>query len=185
MLKGLNDSTDVSLTGTRWVATAGTIIKLSDNRWGLFFSGGNCIDADSDSFHYIGYAESTDLINWTVINGLNNPIASVAPATVFVDANGVPVGDGTGSSGGTQVTIPANPAVIGNTLGFFEGRVYGPSATQSDENEITMFFAGYHTQKPKNGLGDYRNIGRVKLHASQHLLEVGPVLGGGHDKGDD
>jgi hypothetical protein len=180
-LQGLSDPTSVSVTGTRWLATAGTIIKLKDNRYGLLFSGGNCIDADSDSFHYIGYAESTDLINWTVINGLNNPIASVAPATVFVDAKGVPVGDGSGSSGGAAVTIPANPAVIGNTLGFFEGRVYGPSATQTGDRDITMFFAGYHTQKPKNGLGNYRNIGRVSLHASQPLLEVGPVLGGGGD----
>jgi len=180
-LQGLNDPTTVSVTGTRWLATAGTVLKLPGHRWGLFFSGGNCIDADSDAFHYIGYAESDDLINWTVINGLNNPIASVFPATVFVDANGVPVGDGSGSTGGTPVTIPVDTPVVGDAEGFFAGRVYGPSATQSGDHDVTMIFAGYHTQKPKNGLGDYRNIGRVSLHSSRELLEVGPILGGDHD----
>jgi hypothetical protein len=180
-LQGLNDPTTVSVIGTRWVATAGTVLQLPGNRWGLFFSGGNCVDADSDAFHYVGYAESTDLIHWTVINGLNNPIASVAPVTVSVGADGAPVGDGSGSSGGTAVTIPSNPAVVGDTQGFFTGRVYGPSVVQSDQHDVTMMFAGYHTQKPKNGLGDYRNIGRVSLHSSRPLLEVGPVLGfGGH-----
>jgi hypothetical protein len=95
-LQGLNDPTTVSLTGTRWLATAGTIIKLEGGRFGLLFSGGNCIDADSDSFHYIGYAESTDLIHWIVINGINNPIALVFPATLSVNAQGVPAtGPGT------------------------------------------------------------------------------------------
>jgi hypothetical protein len=46
--------------------------------------------ADSDAFHYVGYAESTDLIHWTVINGLSNPIGSVFPAKVSVNAQGVP-----------------------------------------------------------------------------------------------
>ena len=168
-LEGLNDPTTVSLTGTRWLATAGTILKLEGGRFGLLFSGGNCIDADSDSFHYIGYAESTDLIHWTVINGINNPIASVFPATLAVNAQGVPA-TGVGAS---PVTIPAHVPVVGNTQGFFAGRVYAPSATKFDERNITVIFAGYHTQKPKNGLGDYRTIGRVSLHSSQHLVAVG------------
>jgi len=174
-LQGLNDPTSVSLTGTRWLATAGTIIKLEGGRFGLLFSGGNCIDADSDSFHYIGYAESTDLIHWTVVNGINNPIASAFPATVSVNAQGVPA-TGAGTS---QVTIPSGPAVVGNTQGFFAGRVYAPSATKFDDRDITVIFAGYHTQKPKNGLGDYRTIGRVSLHSSQHLIAVGQ--GGNED----
>lgn len=168
-VQGLNDPTTVSLTGTRWLATAGTIIKLEGGRFGLLFSGGNCIDADSDSFHYIGYAESRDLIHWTVINGINNPIASVFPATVSVNAQGVPA-TGAGTS---LVTIPSGPVVVGNTQGFFAGRVYAPSATKFDDRDITVIFAGYHTQKPKNGLGDYRTIGRVSLHSSQHLIAVG------------
>ncbi len=122
-LQGLNDPTTVSLTGTRWLATAGTILKTTSGRYGLLFSGGNCIDADSDAFHYIGYAESGDLTHWNVVNGINNPIASVFPATLSVDANGVPA-TGAGTS---PVTIPASTPVVGNTLGFFAGRVYAPS----------------------------------------------------------
>ena len=167
-LDGLHDPTTVSLTGTRWLATAGTILKSTNGRYGLFYSGGNCIDADSDSFHYIGYAESTDLLHWKVIYGLNNPIASVSRATVFVDANGVPT-----STGGVPVTIPANTPVVGTTMGFFSGRVYAPNATKYDSHDVTVVFAGYHTQKPKNGLGDYRTIGRVSLHSQIELEAVG------------
>jgi hypothetical protein len=47
--------------------------------------------------------------------------------------------------------------------------VYAPSATSFDSHDITVIFAGYHTQKPKNGLGDYRAIGRVSLHASERV----------------
>lgn len=176
-LQGLNDPTTVSMTGTRWLATAGTIMTLEGGRFGLLFSGGNCIDADSDSFHYIGYAESTDLIHWTVINGINNPVASVFPATLTVNAQGVPA-TGAGTS---QLTIPAHAPVVGNTQGFFAGRVYAPSATKFDDRNITVIFAGYHTQKPKNGLGDYRTIGRVSLHSSEHLLAVGQDNGGAGD----
>ena len=63
----------MAINGTRWLATAGTLLVLKNNRYGLLFSGGSCIDADSDAFHYIGYAESDDLMNWTVINGFDNP----------------------------------------------------------------------------------------------------------------
>jgi hypothetical protein len=99
---------------------------------------------------------------------LNNPIASVSRATVLVDANGVP-----SSTGGVPVTIPANTAVVGTTMGFFSGRVYAPSATKYDGHDVTVVFAGYHTQKPKNGLGDYRTIGRVSLHSQIELASVG------------
>ena len=174
-LQGLNDPTTTSFLGTRWLATAGTIIKLPGGRYGLLFSGGNCVDADSDSFHYIGYAESSDLIHWSVVNGINNPIVSIFPNTLNVDANGIP------SSSGTPVTVPANLPVVGNTQGFFAGRVYAPSAAKFDEQDITVVFAGYHTQKPKNGLGDYRSIGRVSLHSSVLLLKVGGNGGGGDD----
>jgi len=62
---------------------------------------------------------------------------------------------------------------VGHTQGFFEGGVYAPSATMFDDRNITVVFAGYHTQKPKNGLGDYRTIGRVSLHSSRRLFAVG------------
>ena len=172
-LQGLNDPTDVTATGTRWLATAGTIIQLSDGRYGLLFSGGGCIDGDSDAFHYIGYAESSDLIRWQVINGINNPIASTAQFTIAVDSTGVPA-----SSGGKLITVPANAPVAGNTMGWFAGRVYAPSATLFDRNDITVIFAGYHTPKPKNGLGDYRTIGRVSLHSSQRLRALSTNVGG-------
>ena len=165
-LKGLNDPTTVAANGTRWVATAGTVLQLPGGRYGLFFSGGGCIDADSDAFHYIGYAESNDLLNWTVVNGFDNPIMSVAPVTLSVDASGLP-------NSGTQITLPAQSPVVGDTHGWFAGRVYGPSATKFTSHDVTLVFAGYHTPKPKNGLGDYRTIGRVSLHSTRPLLIVG------------
>ncbi|MBV9578011.1 MAG: hypothetical protein JO057_05415 [Chloroflexi bacterium] len=169
ILQGLNDPTTVSATGTRWLATAGTILKLGGNRFGLLFSGGGCIDGDSDAFRYIGYAESTDLLNWTVVNGLQNPILIASPYNVTVDASGAY------SASGSTVSVPMTPAIGGVTSGFFAGRVYAPSATRSAEddhasdNALNVFFAGYHTPKPKNGLGDYRTIGRVTLRTNQHI----------------
>ena len=109
-------------------ATAGTILKLPNGKFGLLFSGGGCIDGDSDAFRYIGYAESNDLVNWSVINGLNHPILIASPYTINVDSAGVPVFGG----GGTPVSVPATPAVGGITSGFFAGRVYAPSATLSE-----------------------------------------------------
>lgn len=162
-LQGLNDPTTVSLTGTRWLATAGTILRIGDGRYGLLFSGGGCVDGDSDAFHYIGYAESSDLIHWAVVNGINNPIISTFPVTLSVNAQGIPA-----TGGESQlVTYPANTPVGGDAQGFFAGRVYAPSAASLDEDNITVIFAGYHTPKPKNGLGDYRTIGRLSLHASR------------------
>jgi hypothetical protein len=166
VLQGLNDPSDVTASGTRWLATAGTILKLDDGGFGLFFSGGGCIDGDSDAFHYIGYAESTDLINWTVVNGLNDPIVSTARFSIAVDSNGVPAATGAPS---TTITVPASTPVVGNTMGWFSGRVYAPSAALLDHHDVTVLFAGYHTPKPKNGLGDYRTIGRFTLHSSERI----------------
>lgn len=176
ILQGLNDPTTVSATGTRWLATAGTILKLPGQRYGLLFSGGGCIDGDSDAFHYIGYAESSDLLHWTVVNGINNPVVSTAPFTIAVDANGAP------SASGTPVTVPATKPVAGDTLGFFSGRVYAPSGAIADDHDLTILFAGYHTQKPKNGLGDYRTIGRVSLHSSQPILDASTNTAGETDQ---
>ena len=167
VLQGLNNPTDVSATGTRWLATAGTILKLEGGRFGLLFSGGGCIEGDSDAFHYIGYAESRDLLNWTVVNGINNPVVSTAQFTIAVDPNGIP------AAGGAPVTVPANAPVAGNAMGWFSGRVYAPSATLFDHHNITVIFAGYHTPKPKNGLGDYRTIGRLSLHTEHEVVAIG------------
>jgi hypothetical protein len=177
-LQGLNNTMDVSLTGTRWLATAGTILRLEDGRFGLLYSGGGCVDGDSDAFHYIGYAESRDLHHWTVVNGINNPIISTFPVTLSVNAMGVPA---TGA-GSQLVTYPTDQPVAGNTQGFFAGRVYAPSAASFDRDDITVIFAGYHTQKPKNGLGDYRTIGRVSLHASEPVKIINPAAGDQDDE---
>jgi hypothetical protein len=166
-LTGLNDPTTVAINGTRWLATAGTILKLKDGRYGLFYSGGSCIDGDSDAFHYIGYAESNDLHHWHVVNGFDNPIVSVFPVTVPVDPT---TGAYSTAVNATNELIPANEPVVGDTQGFFAGRTYAPSGAIAGKDDLTVIFAGYHTTKPKNGLGDYRTIGRVSLHSSQPLV---------------
>ena len=171
-LQGLNDPTDVTANGTRWLATAGTILQFEGGRYGLLFSGGGCIDGDSDAFHYIGYAESSDLIHWTVVNGINNPLVSTQPYTITVDAHNLPIfpGNPNASAPGSPITVPSNAPVTGGTMGWYQGRVYAPSATLDGDQDLTVIFAGYHTPKPKNGLGDYRTIGRVSLH-SNHVIE--------------
>ena len=182
-LLGLHDPTDVTASGTRWLATAGTVLKLEGGRFGLLYSGGGCIDGDSDAFRFIGYAESTDLLHWNVVNGPNNPILSTMPYTVTVDASGRPV---FGGGGGTTITFPATTPVGGPTNGFLAGRVYAPSATLSGHRDLTVFFAGYHTPKPKNGLGDYRTIGRISLHADQPILDASTNVGhSDEDRGPD
>jgi len=166
-LQGLNDPSTVAINGTRWLATAGTILKLHGGRYGLLFSGGSCIDGDSDAFHYVGYAESMDLIHWQVVNGLDNPIASVFPVTVSVDPTTRAYSV---AANAVNQLIPANEPVVGDTEGFFAGRIYAPSGAIDGTDNLTVIFAGYHTTKPKNGLGDYRTIGRVSLHSSESLI---------------
>jgi len=171
ILQGLNDPTTVSLAGTRWLATAGTILKLGGHRFGLLYSGGGCVSGDSDAFQYIGYAESTDLIHWTVVNGINNPVVSTAPFTLTVDGNGVP------STTGSPLTVPASKPVVGDAMGFFSGRVYAPSGALDGDHRLNILFAGYHTPKPKNGLGDYRTIGRVSIRSSEPILDASTNVG--------
>jgi hypothetical protein len=111
-----------------------------------------------------------------VVNGINNPIVSSATFTMVVDPNtGVP------ATTGTSIMVPSIAPVVGNTMGWFSGRVYAPSATLDGHEDITVIFAGYHTPKPKNGLGDYRTIGRVSLHSSQQILAGSNDAGAGDD----
>lgn len=152
---GLNDSTTTSYLGTRYIAPSGTVLGLGDGRYGLFFAAGNCLDADSDAFHYIGYAESTDLTIWTIVNGIDNPIASLA-TNVVTEAS-------------APATIPAQQPVVGPALDWFESRVYAPAATILDRNHVTLVFAGYSVQSPNSDLLHYRQIGRVVLTASRPL----------------
>jgi hypothetical protein len=122
----------------------------------LFFGAGNCLDGDSDAFHVIAYAESTDLINWTVINGINNPIASVLPVSTY--------------NGQTIPTIPATLPVIGATQSWFGGRVYAPNAVINDSGSVNLIFAGYNQGYPTD-LTNYRTIGQVVLSSGGVALK--------------
>ncbi|HLW93527.1 MAG TPA: hypothetical protein VKS78_19800, partial [Roseiarcus sp.] len=102
---GLNDPTATAFNGIRWLGS-GSIIRLRDGRYGMFFGAGNCLDNDSDGFHFIGYAETLhpvaqpeDLLEWRVINGFDNPILSTDTVTDT-------------SSG---QTYPANPPIVNVT----------------------------------------------------------------------
>ncbi len=158
-VNGLNDSTTVSWSETRYVGPRGTIVQLPNHRYGLFFSGGNCLDADSDAFHYIGYAESNDLRNWKVINGINNPIASIKPITVASNDS---------SNLGQPISIPANNPVIA-TQDWFLQRVYSPSATLLSPNKVSLVFAGYKVKGPSSDYSNYRTISQVNLNSAQPL----------------
>ena len=158
IVKGLNDPTTVDYNGTRWVSPRGTLLDIHGDGsvWGLYFSAGNCLDGDSDAFHFIGYAESTDKMSWTVYNDINHPIASINTITT---AN---------QMGGAMVTIPANPPVFATEYWFAE-RLYAPTATQIDSTHLSLTFAGYGVQTPGNDLLDYRQIGNVVLTVSKAL----------------
>lgn len=158
-VNGLNDPTSVSWTGTRYVGPRGTLIELSNHRFGLFFSGGNCLDADSDAFHYIGYAESSDLRNWTVVNGINHPIASIKQITVASNDS---------SNSGQPINIPANAPVIA-TQDWFWQRVYSPSATLVSKHQVSLVFAGYKVKGPSSDYSNYRTITQTTLNSSVSL----------------
>ena len=157
---GLNDSKTVSWTKTRYVGPRGTLVQLPRGRYGLFFSGGNCLDADSDAFHYIGYAESSNLRNWMVINGIDNPIASVKQITVL--SNDV-------DTTGKQIKIPANTPLIATQESFLQ-RVYSPSATLFGNNQVSLVFAGYKVKGPASDFSNYRTIDRVILKSALPLI---------------
>jgi hypothetical protein len=150
---GLNDPTTTSYHSIRYMAPNGSLLKLSSGKWGLFFGGGNCLHGDSDGFHAIMYAESSDLINWTVINGIDNPIASVSSVT---DPN-------------TGATIPLNTPVIGATQPWFTGRVYNPNAMIASPTTINLIFDGYDATYSAD-ISDYRTIGHVGLSAAGATL---------------
>ena len=171
---GLQDPTSTAFNGVRWLGS-GSIIPLSDGRYGMFFGAGNCLDNDSDGFHFIGYAETVtvvesplDLLNWTVIYGFDNPILSTD--TVTDPAAGVtypanpPLVDVTGADVLTPAQVsPWVPPIAGYNTNFFSGRVYDPQAIYTDRSTVTIVFAGYNTPQPSSNLGDYRTIGRFQV----------------------
>jgi hypothetical protein len=99
-----------------------------------------------------------DLINWTVINGIDNPIASVNTITA------------TDPVTQHQVTSPANTPVIGATQTWFGGRVYNPNAMMATSGMIDPIFAGYDAAYSAD-IGDYRTIGQVQLSASGATIQ--------------
>jgi hypothetical protein len=160
---GLNDSTTVSYTGIRYVSPNGGLVPLPGGKWGLFFGAGNCIDGDSDSFHAIAYAESSNLTNWTVYNGIDNPIAS-RPTATFTD-----------QATGDLLKIPGTNPVVGATQAWFAGRVYAPNAiVNSAGTGVTLIFDGYDQGYAAKGsakdLSSYRNIGQVFLSSGGVIL---------------
>jgi hypothetical protein len=157
-INGLNNIAGVGPTDIRYLGPRGTLLRFESGTWGLIFSGGNCLDGDSDAFHFLGYAESSDLRNWTVLNGIQNPLASNIPVTVIFN--------------GASVTVPANKPVVGNTLGWFDGRIYGPSFVRMNEHDGVMSFTGYHTPRPNDDRGDTRSIGSVRLHSTQKIVAI-------------
>jgi hypothetical protein len=157
IVSGLNDPTTVDYTKTRWISPRGTLIDVNGDGslWGLYFAGGNCLDGDSDAFHYIGYAESTDKLHWTVFNDIMHPIASINSITT------------TNQATGTTVTVPAG--TIFPTQAWFAERLYAPSAIQMDPTHLSLTFAGYGSQTPNGDLLDYRQIGNIVLTVSKSL----------------
>jgi hypothetical protein len=172
-VSGLQEPDDIAFNAIRWLGS-GSIIPLSNGRYGMFFGAGNCLDNDSDGFHFIGYAETqsivrrpSDLLSWTVINGFDNPILSTDTVT----------------DPGTGISYPANPPLVdvtkvdgltasqvspwtpptGFNTNFFSGRVYDPQAIYTDSSTETIVFAGYNTPQPSSNLGDYRTIGRFQV----------------------
>jgi hypothetical protein len=183
---GLFDPATIDLHLTRYLGS-GSIIPLADGRYGMFFGAGNCLDNDSDGFHYIGYAETVnvvrtanDLLSWAVINQLDNPILSTDTVTDPAGPRPYPLNppivNVTGVDALTPAQVapwvpptPAAPFVTppgGYNSNFFSGRVYDPQAIFTDERTLTIVFAGYNTPQPSNNLGDYRTIGRFQLHVA-------------------
>ena len=137
---GLGDATTI------WVGPRGTLTKLTDEtgaRWGLFFSGGIRADEDSDAFHYIGYAESPDLLTWNVIHGVANPLVSCNEA---------------------NPTGPCNLSNPADAPNFYSGRVYSPAVTFSEDGrDATLTFAAYRTSQNAKDVPGNRFIATVPL----------------------
>jgi len=171
-VSGLQDPATTAFNGIRWLGS-GSIIPLSNGRYGMFFGAGNCLDNDSDGFHFIGYAETTsavnkpsDLLSWTVVYGFDNPILSTDTVT---DPTGQtypakpPLIDVTDANVLTPAQVKPWMPPAGHNTNFFSGRVYDPQAIITDRSTVTIVFAGYNTPQPSSNLGDYRTIGRFQL----------------------
>jgi hypothetical protein len=118
---------NTQFTTTRFIGPRGTVVRYKDGSYGLFFSGGNCGDGDSDAYHYIGYAHSSDARNWIVDNDITNPLFQVAY-------------DQMGTSDGERH--------------HYTGRVYSPTVTFNPNGKsATLIFSGYNTPQPLPKVG--------------------------------
>jgi hypothetical protein len=161
IVSGLNDPTTVDYRGTRWVSPRATLLDVhgDGSLWGMYFAGGNCLDGDSDAFHFIGYAESTDKLHWTVYNDIDHPIASINTITTANQLDH------------QMVTVPAHAPVI-PTQPWFAQRLYAPTAIQIDPTHLSLTFAGYGVQTPGADLLNYRQIGNITVTVN-HALPAG------------
>jgi hypothetical protein len=158
---GLSDPTGVDFHAIRYLGS-GSVFPLADGRYGLLFGAGNCLDGDSDGFHFVGYAETTqvgDLMHWQIINGIDNPIVSTGQVTVASNTPG---------QNGSPTTIPAT-APLGGYATWYNGRSYGPTVAYVDPHHLTMVFAGYSTPQPSLNLADYRSIGVTTITTSSEI----------------
>ena len=110
----------------------------------------------------------SDLQNWTVIYGFDNPILSTdtvtdpGPPAVTYPAN-PPLVNVTGADVLTPAQVAPWVPPTGHNTNFFSGRVYDPQAIVTDSSIVTIVFAGYNTPQPSSNLGDYRTIGRFQV----------------------
>jgi len=184
---GLQDPTTTAFNGIRWLGS-GSLIALSNGHYGLFFGAGNCLDNDSDGFHFIGYAETvkavfspSDLQSWTVVNDFDHPILSTDTVTDPI-GNKYPANPPLVNVTKADVLTAAQvspwvpPTVDGTTYNtnFFSGRAYDPQAIVTDSSTVTIVFAGYNTPQPSSNLGDYRTIGRFQLRFPTGYLAPPP-----------
>ncbi|GAA4016147.1 hypothetical protein GCM10022631_30610 [Deinococcus rubellus] len=129
-VNGLNNPDDNATDGFRFVGPRGTLLRYQDGSYGLFFSGGNCQDGDSDAYHFIGYAHSKDAVSWTVDQGAQNPLVQV------------------------DYSYPAaSPAAN------YSGRVYAPNVIAKEDGSARLIFSGYRTGSPIAKTGASNAIG--------------------------
>jgi hypothetical protein len=180
---GLQDPTSTAFNAIRWLSS-GSIVPLSNGGYGLFFGAGNCLDNDSDGFHFLGYAETatsvnspSDLLNWTVVYGFDNPILSTDTVTDPMGnpypAN-PPLIDVTGADVLTPAQVLPWMPPTGYNTNFFSGRIYDPQAIYAGRSTVNIVFAGYNTPQPSSNLADYRTIGRFQVRFPAGYLAPPP-----------
>lgn len=124
---GLSDPTSNAPGVLRWVGSRGTVIRNADGTLGLFQSGADVDQGDSDAFGEIFYSSSRDGLHWS------------APQKLL----GV---DDTFSALAAQAAAgPLSPLAVS---GYYSGRVYDPTVVQNRNGTVTMIFSGYGTPKP-------------------------------------